>query len=78
MVGQAGEIKPGDAVKTLNRTRAIYGRVLDETPKKSRRLGYWIVEGRTQPGAKAERFTVHKENLDRIPEEELAPEDRQC
>jgi hypothetical protein len=71
----SGEIKVGDAVKTLHLSKAVYGRV-QETPTHTRRKGYWYIKGRTQPGAQTQRVAVHKENLDLIPEGELAPEDR--
>lgn len=71
-MGLTGEIKVGDAVKTLNRTRAIYGRV----GLVDRRKKVAVVEGRTQPGAVKRTFTSSLEDLELISDAELCPEDR--
>lgn len=65
-----GEIVEGSAVKTLHFKQAVYGRVMSLTG------GMALVWGRTQPGKPTEKFKASVENLDLIPEEELAPEDR--
>lgn len=67
-----GKIKPGDAVKTLNYKQAVYGRVdfLDRQGKHA------YIKGRTQTGKPQTRHKVSVENLARITEDELAPEDR--
>lgn len=65
-----GEIKAGSAVKTLHLSKAIYGRV--DFIKK----GIAYCKGRTQPGKPSGRFRARLENLDLIPEVDLAPEDR--
>jgi hypothetical protein len=65
-----GEIKAGDAVKTLHLKHAVYGRV-DFISK-----GYAYIKGRTQPGKSLQRVKASVENLDRVTEDELAPEDR--
>lgn len=67
-----GKIKAGDAVKTLCFTRAVYGRVdfLDREGKNA------YIKGRTQPGKPQVRHKVSVENLAKVTEDELAPEDR--
>lgn len=66
-----GKIKEGDAVKTLHYKVAVYGRV-DFIDRK----GFVYMKGRTQPGKPQTRHKVHPENLAKITEDELAPEDR--
>ncbi len=70
-VGRTGEVKAGDAVKTLNRRQAVYGRVTYVNKK-----GVATVRGRTQPGALAQVVNAHVENLDLITDDELCPGDR--
>jgi hypothetical protein len=65
-VGLTGEIKAGDAVKTLNRKQAVYGRVVSINRK---RLA--TVKGRTQPGAPEQTVVAHVENLDLVTADEL-------
>lgn len=69
--GLPGEIKVGDAVRTLNRKQAVYGRVTFINKKKVA-----TVKGRTQPGAPVQSVDAHVENLDLISDDELCPEDR--
>jgi hypothetical protein len=72
-----GKIVTGSAVKTLNRSKAVYGRVKGFKCKRGRpRYSIAIIRGRTQPGAPTQTLEVSVEDLDLIPEGELAPEDR--
>jgi hypothetical protein len=80
MVGElVGRIQEGDAVKTLNRKKAVYGRVVGFRKRRTfSRYSIAIVKGRTQPGADEQTLEVHVEDLDLIREGELAPEDRRA
>lgn len=69
--GLTGPIVVGSCVRTLNRKQAVYGRVMSINKKKVA-----VVYGRHQPGALAQNYAVHVENLDLISEDELCPEDR--
>lgn len=53
-----GVIEIGDYVKTLNRTRAIYGKVTDVHKP------WAIIMGITQPGKPLERKRVNLEDLE--------------